>query len=122
MATQEKNLADESVKNEGGGTQATGGKAEAKIEDRTGLYISIVALTLAAIGFGYVLSIKNEAIAQAETAKAIAHAAQDKADIAEREARMQQYYILEVDGKLIKLGVELPEGGYQRFKEKRGSK
>lgn len=39
--------------------------------------------------------------------------------IAEREARLDQYYILELDGKLIKLGVELPEGGLQRFKENR---
>lgn len=120
--TQTKQQTDASLKTDGGGNiaNAEGGKAE--INDRAGLYIGILALTISAIGFGYVLNIKDTALAQADVAKAIAHAAQDKADIAEREARMQQYYILEVDGKLTKLGVELPEGGYQRFKEKRGSK
>ena len=38
---------------------------------------------------------------------------------AEREARMQQYYLIEVDGKLIEQGIKPPEGGYQKFKETR---
>ena len=103
-ANQEKNLADNSVKAEGGSPVAQGGKAEAKIEDRTGLYLAILAFGIAMLTLGGLIAVWS------------------KAEEAEREARMQQYYILEVDGKLIKLGVELPEGGYQRFKEKRGDK
>lgn len=65
-------------------------------------------------------ALASEALAQTAIAKA--EAAQNKADIAEREARMQQYYLIEVDGKLIRLGINPPDGGYQQFRDKRISK
>lgn len=68
------------------------------------------------------LQVQAYANARAAAADATSKAANDRAMVAEREARMQQYYLIEVDAKLIKLGMQLPEGGYQRFKEKRETK
>jgi len=79
---------------------------QATLNDRTGLYIAIIALFSAALSVG--LAIRSPAEAAAR--------------LSERESRMAQYYIIELDAKLIKLGVELPDGGYQKFKEKRGDK
>lgn len=45
--------------------------------------------------------------------------ARDEAQKAERESRMQQYYLLEMDAKLIAAGVKKPEEAIARQQEKR---
>ncbi len=72
MPNQEKHLTDESVKNEGAGTQATGGKAE--IHDRTGLFVSIAAFGAALFAMG--LGVGAIVISQVESS----HMARDKMD------------------------------------------
>jgi hypothetical protein len=87
-------------------------------------------MAAAFLALGYAFNAKDAADSRAIAAEARAHASEvtaqaaaDLAKIAEREARMDEYYIMELDGKVIKLGIELPEGGYQRFKQNhRGDK
>lgn len=71
MASQERNLADKSINNEGEGIQATGGNAE--IHDRTGLYIAIIAFGVSCLSLG--ISLVTSAVTYAQRIQEAQHVA-----------------------------------------------
>lgn len=84
--------------------EAGGSYARAEVHDRTALYVSILAVLFSGI------------------AAALALDARLDAQRAEREARMLEYYVLEVDAKLIAAGVKTDaESIAAKLKKQRGT-
>jgi hypothetical protein len=62
------------------------------------------------------------AIAVAAGAWSRAQNANERATIADRDATLEQYYIMELDAKLIAAGFTPPNGGYAKWKLKHEEK
>jgi hypothetical protein len=80
-----------------------GGKAE--IHDRTGLYISIIALVFAALAFGAAVMLPSVYAARAEVQESRIAALNDRTEKAEREARVMQERWNDLKVELAKRGI-----------------
>lgn len=89
----------------GSGRNSADAKAEANIHDRTGLYISIIALVLAAmaLGVGFMVPRLHDERSAAQEARINALA--DRAEKAEREARVMQERWNDLKVELAKRGI-----------------
>jgi hypothetical protein len=95
------NVTPEMTKVEQGGTL---NHSSATINDRTALYVGILAFGFSCIAVALALDARLDA------------------QRAEREARMLEYYVLEVDAKLIAAGVKTDaESVANRLKKQRGT-
>lgn len=95
------NLTPEQTKIEQGGTQ---NNSSATINDRTALYVGIIAVLFSGVSFALALDARLDA------------------QRAERETRMLEYYVLEVDAKLIAAGVKTDaESIAGKLKRQRGA-
>lgn len=84
------------------GPVGQGGDASATIHDRTGLYISIIALFVATLALGMVLMLPAQQAARVEVAT-------DAARKAEREARVMQERWNDLKVELAKRGIPVSD-------------
>jgi hypothetical protein len=91
----------EMTKVEAGGTQ---NNSSAVINDRTALYVGVLAVLFSGVSFALALDARLDA------------------QRAERETRMLEYYVLELDAKLIAAGVKTDaESIAKKLKRQRGT-
>lgn len=91
---------DKSAKSEGSGGAATGGNAE--IHDRTGLYLSIIALIISAISLGMTTQLPALHAARVEVLV-------DRVATAEREARVMEERWNDLKVELVRRGIPVSD-------------